>query len=81
MRGRTFLSSEKGRLPFLDWSDFVKFAKINLSMTPASKIYPALTLEVMVSRKEGQYYDVKSAQKKPSEQASLVRMPTQGEWK
>ena len=50
-------------------------------MTPASKIYPALTLEVMVSRKEGQYYDVKSAQKKPSEQASLVRMPTQGEWK
>ena len=41
-------------------------------MTPASKIYPALTLEVMVSRKEGQYYDVKSAQKKPSELSDIV---------
>lgn len=26
----------------------------------------------MVSRKEGQYYDVKSAQKKPSELADIV---------
>ena len=41
-------------------------------MAPASKIYPALTLEVMVSRKEGQYYDVKSAQKKPSELSDIV---------
>ena len=41
-------------------------------MTPASKIYPALTLDVMLSRKEGQYYDVKSAQKKPSEMADIV---------
>lgn len=41
-------------------------------MTPASKIYPALTLEVMVSRKEGQYYDVKSAQKKPSDLSDIV---------
>ena len=41
-------------------------------MTPASQIIPALTLEVMVSRKEGQYYDVKSAQKKPSELADIV---------
>ena len=41
-------------------------------MTPASKIYPALTLEVMVSRKEGQYYDVKSARKKPSELSDIV---------
>lgn len=41
-------------------------------MSSASKIYPALTLEVMVSRKEGQYYDVKSAQKKPSDLADIV---------
>ena len=41
-------------------------------MTPASQIIPALTLEVMVSRKESQYYDVKSAQKKPSELADIV---------
>ena len=41
-------------------------------MLSASKIIPALTLEVMVSRKEGQYYDVKSAQKKPSELADIV---------
>ena len=41
-------------------------------MTSASKIYPALTLEVMISREEGQYYDVKSAQKKPSELADIV---------
>lgn len=41
-------------------------------MASASKIYPALTLEVMVSREEGQYYDVKSAQKKPSDLADIV---------
>lgn len=41
-------------------------------MGSASKIYPALTLEVMVSRKEGQFYDVKSAQKKPSDLADIV---------
>ena len=41
-------------------------------MTPASKIDPALTLEVMISRKEGQYYDVESAQKKPSDLADIV---------
>ena len=41
-------------------------------MIPASNISPALTLEVMVSRKEGQYYDVKSAQKKPSDLAEIV---------
>ncbi|MGM9753346.1 MAG: ATP-binding protein [Candidatus Cryptobacteroides sp.] len=41
-------------------------------MTSASKIYPALTLDVMASREEGQYYDVKSAQKKPSELADIV---------
>jgi len=41
-------------------------------MTPASKISPALTVEVMVSRKEGQYYDVKSAKEKPAELADIV---------
>ena len=41
-------------------------------MASASKIYPALTLEVMTSREEGQYYDVKSAQKKPSDLADIV---------
>ena len=41
-------------------------------MTPASQIIPALTLEVIVSRKEGQYYDVKSAQKKPSELSDII---------
>ena len=41
-------------------------------MTTASQIIPALTLEVMVSRKEGQYYDVKSAQKKPSELSDII---------
>ena len=41
-------------------------------MASASQLYPALTLEVMVSRKEGQYYDVKSAQKKPSELSDIV---------
>ena len=39
---------------------------------PASKIFPALTLDEMVSREEGQYYDVKSAQKKPSDLSDIV---------
>ena len=41
-------------------------------MAAASKYIPNLTLEVMVSRKEGQYYDVKSAQKKAPELADIV---------
>ena len=41
-------------------------------MTPASKISPALTLETMVSRQEGQYYDVKSARIRPYDLADIV---------
>lgn len=41
-------------------------------MMPASKISPALTLELMVSRKEDQYYDVKSARKKPAEMSDII---------
>lgn len=71
-KAASFHLRNKIKFSFPDWSDFVKFAKISLRMTSASKIYPALTLEVMVSREEGQYYDVKSAQKKPSELADIV---------